>query len=720
MMTMKAYGYCILFLFIFLLLPVLTVAKENDALDGNVISVNDTVITGEKSDDGVIYPLTSEPFTLQGIEDHAEFYYDVPISKLDEGSVLNLNVQYSNLLKEGSSITVAIDENPLYSAELDLDKQEMDIQIPLDHTSVDQGFHTITISFYGYLTEELCVNEDNPANWLTILPKSNVFLNIGETVDRDDVLQDYPYPFIQNLQDQPIQSKIIIPDTPSTNILTAALQVANDLNKNAANEESIQIVKESNVDSISEHIIAIGTEEQWTGIVKNLYDSAHLKLSKDDIVISNFYIQSSELQKQIMFVTAKDDAIIADKITALTVEHLRDQLTGNEVSIGQLPMVPENEIKQKHTFQEIGIPNQTLTSMQSISPSYFYTLPPYMNLNEQATLHMRLKIAETLFHSSDKMDVEEDTELVILINGIPHSTAIKNLKEQNNESVYTVDIPIAPHVLQMERYLTIQFHVHGVESKEICALPSDDKWIFIDEDSYLQIGIQNNEGSANFKTWPAPFLTTNGLENTIILLNEHDESIIRHLLLLTNTFGDYTQLNDLELVYEKDVDEEYLKSHHVIVLGNPLTFSIFENDIDNLRIKPNETKDLNVSPFQFLNETSKNIAWMQQSVWNEDRMMVVFSPRKSDDHEPFISENLVNFLQTNNQRSDIIVESTSGEIFTHNTGNENITSNDLTESSSDERLNNINNILIVGFIAVLLLGIIIFLYFVKKRKRNSE
>src|SRR5699024_496573 len=81
-------------------------------------------------------------------------------------------------------------------------KKEETFKVPLKGKSLERGFHHITVAFYGELSKEMCTNEENPANWLTILSDSYVHLEMEDSfVDRDNMLADYPYPFVQTNKD---------------------------------------------------------------------------------------------------------------------------------------------------------------------------------------------------------------------------------------------------------------------------------------------------------------------------------------------------------------------------------------------------------------------------------------------------------------------------------------------------------------------------------------
>ncbi|MGM8213100.1 cellulose biosynthesis cyclic di-GMP-binding regulatory protein BcsB [Virgibacillus sp. W0430] len=695
---------------------------EDFSVEGNVISLPEQFLNGsEKQNTSSVIPLTNESITLEGLVDQAELYYEIPVQAIKKESKLNVKVQYSELLLKGSTVTIYIDDEPVFTTALDLKKRAMDIEIPLTGDAVEQGFHKVTVSFYGHLSEQMCADLDNPANWLTILPESYLFLNFQEALDRENTLYDYPYPFIQKNQENEIQSKIVVPDNPSAANLSAALQLADSLLEQTNGKAAQLIVKESELNVVSDHLIIVGAEGQWTGLIKHIYETANLSLPSKEIVLSTYYVKSNKAMKQVLFVTATDDQIIADKVRMLTEKQLSDQLAGNELSIAQVPSIPKQKLNSKQTFKDIGITDQTLTGKQSISQSYFYEIPPYIQSNEQAMLHLNLKVSKTLFNDEQyTAETVEDAELVLFINELPYSIAINDLDKQN-ESFYEVEVPIESHLLQQERFLTIQFQANGLREDAFCTPANEDKWIFIHEDSYLQLGIQHHQSEASFKAWPSPFSSVGGLDETVIVLpRELDQQLINQLSLLTQSLGRGGKINELEILFDNNLNEDSLTSKNVIIFGGVIDHPYLKDFYDDLLIKVDDNYSLDASAFHFVNETSKNIAWVQPSIWNKKNVMVVFSPMHDKQTVPFLTENLLEYVQANVLDANIVVESQNGEVFSHVIKDVDVVDSDSSNGIIQSDQTKIERWIVIGFIIIVVVSTGIFACFFRNRKAKTK
>lgn len=223
----------------------------------------------------------------------------------------------------------------------------------------------------------------------------------------------------------------------------------------------------------------------------------------------------------------------------------------------------------------------------------------------------------------------------------------------------------------------------------------------------------------SFKTWPAPFVSSSELNDTAILIpNDYDQHVINQLYILTNELGNQTSLDGLELIVDQDKDLEKLENRDIIVLGNINDHPSLQKYADELIISKNKSNDLNVSEFEFLNETSKFVAWMQPSVWNSNKTMAIFSAIHQKETN-FLSKRIVDFITTNPINTNIIVESTNGEIFTHKIA-EDIEDTAEIPSADQEKVDPKDiKWLVGGFIAILLISITMFIYFYRKGKQKN-
>lgn len=664
-----------------------------------------------------IVRITSEDYLLEGLVDEAEFFYEVPTVNLKGDNVLKLDVSYSELLLAGSSLTVYIDESPVYTAELKENETEVQLKIPLPEGSLKEGFHHVVIAFYGHIAENLCANEENPANWASILASSHYEFATSAS-EQANMLRDFPYPFIQNERDQAVHAEIVIPNHATENILNAAMQVAAFLANQTNNEQEIKIVREADVEKITSHLIAIGTPEQWDGIIGDVFTFSDVDIPASNIILHHTVLQLAETHKQLMFITAEYEELIVEKLPVITEPTFIEQLSGNSISVEKLPKRSDIEQKSQHSFKEMNIPSITVDGVKSMSQNYFYAIPAYLDKSKAATLHLKMKVSDTLFQRDEKVEQKEDAELLIYINEIPHSVAIDDLDRDAFTGFYDIEIPIAPAVLETSPYLRLQFKGNGLKNREICVPPTDDKWIYVDEESYLDIPMKEKSDEASFAVWPAPFVGTNGANETMILLpDEINESVISGLQKVMNNLGGYGTLSGIEMVRHSDVTEEQLQNNHLIILGDISKLSSLIDHEEQLLLQMDAHHRLDVTPYEFVTETSTYTSFIQPSIWKEERAMVVFSAVDVEKTASFVSEALLEFLTTNGKRATIVVENDNGGIFSNVNSLEAEGNEPKGETVTEPKL---QTWVFVVFVAIVSLGLVLFIVMYRKQERSKR
>lgn len=684
----------------------------------NTITVPDEWITKSKSDvNSMVYPLANEPIALGGLIDRAEVYYEVPIGELTKETSLHLAVEYSQLLLSGSTVTVKVDDEPVYSKKLSTKKTTMDMDVPIKGDAIKLGFHRISIEFYGHIADDFCVNEENPANWFTILESSHLKFDFESVEKRNDMLADFPHPFVQKERNNAVQSKIVIPDEASATTLLAALDIGNYLNAAIDSEEKVPIVKEADLDNISNHIITVGLSDEWNGKVKELMDT--IDLEDKQFQVDNHFIQSKKTieenktsnARQWMYVTAKDEESLAQNVALLTEEDYVDQLAGNKIAVNDLPKVEFKKARSTWTFDRLDIQSQTLNGKNRMSQTYFFQVPTDVDIAAELKLELVLKLSDTLFMNEDQLRHDE-AELVVFINDVPHSIAIDDLKDTDENGLYHVDVPIDPEILQLERFVTVQFVGNGLRERDICVLPTDERWIYIDDSSQIQASIMDEKQVKGFQTWPSPFVSSNKMsETTIIVPDKLNEQDVTSLQLLMEAIDHGGVLQGMELVHVSDVDEDTLQDRDVIMIGDLSQFTSLEK-LDGLELNIDEDSLIDLTSFGFVKETAKHLAYLQESVWNDEKMLAIFSPVQLDKKAASLSVSLVDYMNANHRNVQMIVENENGNIFTSDVQEEEST----TKTFSDQVM---EPWMIVAFVTIIIIAIAVFIIIVRNSRKQD-
>lgn len=659
-----------------------------------------------------------EDYVLEGLIDQKQFYYDIPTEKISGNNNFVLHIRYSDLLLKDSTVTIALDGEPVKSVTINPKKTEMEIDVPLRGEMLERGFHQVTVSFYGELAAEMCTNEENPANWMTILADSHFNLHVDKDLkDRDNMLVDYPYPFVQMDGSDASSTVIVLPDDASEKVMSAALKLTGYINSQTGEQESVDIMFESDVEKqvnkLDAHMIVIGEVDTFSSIVDGMIQTAEADVKKDHLLVKNEIISLPKGDRQVMFVLANDGETLSSLIPIITTDAYVDQLTGNEMEIKQLPTLPGQDRKDKVDFNSLSIPSMTLSGLESSSPYYFYDVPTYVDRKETSYLHLKLEVAETLRHES--LASQRSGELVVMVNDVPHSVDLNEL-EEDSDGFFRLALPISSETIQQGDTMSIQFVGHGLKERDICVLPTDERWIYIDEASYIEFALkEDGTNEADFSSWPQPFISSEEGTNTLVVVPEKiDREMLKQTQIVMNELVTKNNMASMELVHTDNVTKEQLKDHHIIFIGDVRKWEAL-NDAESTLLQVDEEGVVNVYEHGFVAEGAKLVTSIQDSIWNDKHSLVIFTSVHPEEKE-FVSSDIVHALSNEKLFANIVVETANTDIFSNEVALKD--GSDIGKAPSEKSTEEPWMLFI--FVGMFVIGLLIFIAVVRNRRKAMK
>lgn len=682
-------------------------ASENLTIPQSYVKEN----TSKKTKETVI-PLFTEAHVLQGVTDQVTTYYTIPEEGVENASV-TLHFTYSDLLLDGSSITILIDGKPVQSVFLEHEKVEKEMQIPLTKETSKPGFHTVEIAFYGIVMENICVDDENRANWLSVTATSALYFEKNPLEEAFD-LSDFPYPFVQAGELQAINGTIVVPNGADDATLMAALHLSSMMHRGVPSTENIPIITEDDLEQVDSHLIALGKSDEWQGVMKEILQDLE-KPADGQIYLGNHLLEGKEKDYQLTVITANDSEILREKINFLTDDRFREQLSGNAQLLTDLPQKQPAEKQLAIPLSDFQMPDVTLAGNEQYSLHYFYPLPTYVDLQKETTLHLRMKVAETLF---DKGYTNHEAELMILINDVPHSIRVQDLKELDDDGFYEVDIKVAGDVLQKQPFISVQFVGNGLRQGNYCEKPNDAHWIFIENTTHFSFGEKEQNDMNDFSSWPDPFVqSTDPVETVIVYDGEQMEQLLPSLQQLVNHLGRTGNIDQLQLIDTKNVVVDEIKDDSIIFVGEMAAFVPLLDEAEDLLINMTDAGDLLIDFYGFIRETASFVSWIQPSIWNNGKTMAFFSIVNADTPMS-ITDRLVTFLENNKVNATIIVENEAGQIFTNETTEIDQPEEEVAKEKGSKQLE-LNRGLLLGFLAIILVSFIVLIIGLRIRRKKD-
>lgn len=656
--------------------------------------------------------LTSELITLYGSKDSAELTYQIPAGASSGNQQLVIEYEASNLLISPSSLTAVIDDEPVKTLKLDGDSKRKTVKLNLNKSQSAQGYHNVSLKFYGVMKEGVCVRQDTSGNWIKIYPDSRLTL-ADSSEAKGTSLDHYPYPFAQS-GNTAEETAIVIPDNPSSAEIEAAVKTEGYL-KTVDSSVSIAYVTESELKKIDKPTIVIGVDKHWNGKVKKLLKQAGLQAKGENLLLAERVLKAEGKQQPVLFAQAASEYALTKKISVMTDQTYTGQLSGDTLSISKLQQTEKKE-SDKLTLENFGAGDITIGADKTSSAHYFYPASAVLDENQSAKLSLKLKKSETIQASAaENESASQAAELKVMINGQPHSVRLDELGKEDKNGFYHVTVKVDPKLLQKNRYIDIQFVTTGLKENNPCNTTDEEKWVFIDKNSTLSYAIKGMSPSADFQEWPLPYAGNQDQTTLIVLPDTVSQSKLEELSLVTESFGSEAQ-HSYTVKKSSDVTAKDAKGRNLIFIGGINQFSLLKEKSSDLLVPQEKNGSFDVSGFEMLNETTKQVVFTQASVWDSRYTMAVFAPSKGDGTA--VTKEIISYLNSNDESATVLNETNSQQVFTnHQQLKSETNSSDAEQPTQDHS----QKWMYIGVLALIMVVAAVFIWIaVRRRKRKTD
>ncbi|KPV57251.1 hypothetical protein QJ48_23255 [Paenibacillus sp. A3] len=696
---------------------------------------------------GYVHRFANEPIMLTGVDRSYDVYYNVPKAELGGNHYLELDLSYSDLLLPSqSTLTVLVDNKPLQSVFLTKEEaKQRKVTLALGADEAKPGFHKLTFAKHGVVSDDFCEDPDNPANWLQIARSSFVYIDSKATWTTADPLKEFPHPFVEPGTTDEVYGVIVVPDAPSSELLSSALELAARLSSLTAAKKPVPMMTESEwakADGKPAHVIAMGSVGAWTGPVKKIVEENGVRTESEELALDYMSLEEAGENgtKQMLLLSAAKDEAIAEKLRVLTNPKLAEQLTGSHLVIKQTPVVAdEGDEPKKLTLASFGSEHLLLNETKPESGKLNVTVPSYWKLTGESSLDLKLKISPLLI-----ADIGEKTErktekktkeagadrygkygLTVTVNGIPHTVSLQELtKTKHQGDTYRVSIPLTSALQDKDSSgaLDIVFTANIGRTEGPCTGDTNNgRWIFIDKASTFHVPHEMSKDSS-FQHWPAPFVSDQGAERTAILVPQQVNGTF--LSQLSRLAGDLASDTSRRIaVFREPLDDQalkQLKDYHVLVPGDLGQFPSLQKLRDKLLL-PTDNDRLQLGKYNAINETTDYAAWIQPSVWNENRVMAVFQKVNvaGGEQGSFVHPNLLQYLKNAKKPGQVVIMNKAKAVFAVAAPSDSQTAQEGNASNPAGKAPGIPVWLMV-LIPVLLIGLlIVFIRVRRKEKRDA-
>lgn len=412
--------------------------------------------------------------------------------KIIDGAYLEMYLSHADQkIFPESSATLLLNDVPIKSYYLDSKGENpVKLLISIPKESVRTGFNELKLKTYLRTSADLCENEGNPANWIVVLKKSYLHLPYTDQLDTTQ-LTEYPYPYVKNGQDQPIDFSFIY-DTSKHDpeVLRGIFTLTSDLGRLMPFKTLSFKFAEPQKLSKNASYIYIGTE--IPNYLQPLMPQSFKKPSSD------LYLAEVPLNNgsRLLLIISKNPALLSPLSNMLNYSQVVKQLNKSSVSFVESDLVKpvDKTSDQLLTFKELGYGNVTFEGTKAASAGYFIDTPGNWQVLEGSKL-----VVQSRF--SALVDAPNST-LSASVNGIPIGSRIL---DGNYKDGQIFEFILPKDVLQSNRFNVVLAYSLGGEFKCDSLRSNKGIWAFISNDSYIQF-VQEPKERYRLEDLPSPLV----------------------------------------------------------------------------------------------------------------------------------------------------------------------------------------------------------------------
>ena len=516
--------------------------------------------------------------TINGVNGSTERFFNVSQNWDVKDLKLNLVYTKSELLDVNySTITVFINGEPVSSKRLDGDRKYQDKwQVNIPKELVKPGYNSISIKAYKTISDKICRDDSNTANWLVIHKQSDIELNYSLKSNSNEI-KDYNSIFTNIGNEEYVDTTFVLPDKYNSNELSSIMNLSLNMGqKLKADNFKLDVKLKSNLKEYNNNIIYVGGINDTSTDFLNLLSNDEKNQAKNKAVIKQV-ISPFNKEKRMILIISDNSKALKNATKLICNNEMLNELNSSSFIIDETKDVSDikKDTKNKLTLNDLGYNDFLLKGPFSQETNFDVSIPKNKISKAGSILNLKFRYAKNL-------DFERSL-VTVYVNDKPISSKKLSLEKADNDNL---EVNLPTDVLG-KNYYKIKV-VFNLELKDLMCFTrdTDNPWAYILDSSFIKFDFKDND-SLNFKSYPYPFIDNQQANDINVVvsknLNSSDLSNIANIIgnmgrdAVYNT-GNLNVLTDSEFLNTN-------KKGNLIVIGTPDDNSILKDINKDLYIK---------------------------------------------------------------------------------------------------------------------------------------
>jgi len=615
-----------------------------------------------------------------------------------------------------STITVYVNDNPVKSFWID-DEEIGSKSVRIDEDMLKNGYNEVKFLTYHRLTDDLCEDDVNQANWVLLEKETYVHLEYEEISDSLK-LNDFPYPFIKESRDFPVDFILTLPDELTEMEVSSAMMLAAYTGKvNRYKDVKVLVKKYKEIDKKDVNLIHICDVENIPEELEKFFTEQDKERLKYDAVIKKV-ISPFNSEKKILIIVSDNGKSLLKATEALTMSEIVGQMENDTEWINEVKEFVEIEKKSNEYIElnELGYADILFQGAKRGSAIVSVKVPQTWKLKEDARILIKFRYSEIVDYNKSSLSV--------FINNVPAGS------KQFDEAYSQDDVVVLaiPKEVINDKNLAIRFEMSLIPQEYNCKAASYDKnlWGFISSDTVVYLPHEDKE-KYSFDEYPAPFVDSGSLKDLFFILPDKMEiSDIQNACNLVSFMGhELDRVQEIRVVYASKFSEA-VHDGNLVVIGTPESNSMIKesNDKYNISYEEDWLGFEDFKEIKLLDFFKKNVGTIQliESPYSVDkRALIVTGPNEKTVESAIYY--LSDFELFNKLKGNTAFVSEEGAVRTGYVG---IEEEDVTEDEFDDAVavdvtQNISSDEIKRFVAIVgstFILMMVFLIFAARSKKK--
>ncbi|WP_252243880.1 MULTISPECIES: cellulose biosynthesis cyclic di-GMP-binding regulatory protein BcsB [unclassified Clostridium] len=564
--------------------------------------------------------------SFKGVFSGHSWYFN--INKWWNVNFVEAHIQFSiNQLvdsKKDAYIVLSINNVNFYSKKIYYDEKTeiQDIKLNIPKDLLLSGSNELKVETYSRISDLPCIDDVNIANWITLKGDSNVKVNFNNVI-ADNKICNFPYPYLNEDDEDNVYTNIVIPNEYSDGELSAALLLNSYLGKMYENGDYHgEILKYDDFSKKkSQNVIYIGN---YDILPKEISISNNVENEDCVIEVLNSPYSTDENRKMLLLLSNNNESLLKgvktlmnndivfqlDKDTFIVDKNLKENMKSKEEN-GRI------------TFKDIGSNEINLKGQFRRSATLNYSLPKNRVLSSGDKIKLFMRYSENL-------DFNKSLVTIYMNNTPIGSKKLEKDKANGDELELAI-----PDDVKLSSYmeLTIAFDLE-MENSYCEKRQEEMPWALVSGDSYIYTGLTDID-NYYFSTYGAPFIKDRTYNDTLVVLPDNLTS--QDLTYIGRVFAYlgkdlYYNTGSLKAIRSSRINGEE-KDSNIVVYGTPENNKLIKKLNNNLWFKYDEAYSNFLSNEKlFLTEPfSSEISTFQLDIspYNlQKAMLVITSPNE--------------------------------------------------------------------------------------------